>query len=191
MPTSQEYLDTALGALATSDDWRGALNKLPVPIYTTDADGHVTFWNQACIAFAGREPELGTDRWCVTWRLLTTSDEPLPHERCPMATAIKEARAIRGQVAIATRPDGSRKAFTPYPTPLFDKHGKVTGAVNMLVDISARHSAELADQASRCRRLAFSVNDEAASRALRSMAEGYDRNAAAISAEPASETDAA
>lgn len=189
--TPQEYLDTALDALAGNDGSRDALDQLPVPIYTTDAEGHVTFWNRACIAFAGREPELGTDRWCVTWRLFTTDDEPMPHEDCPMATAIKEARSVRGQIAIAMRPDGTRKAFTPYPTPLFDKDGRLTGAVNMLIDISARHSAELADQASRCRRLAYSVNDEAAGGALRAMADGYERNAAAIAAEPASSTTAA
>ncbi len=180
MPTPQEHLETALEALAANHDWRSALDSLPVPIYTADAEGNVTYWNRACIDFAGREPELGSDRWCVTWRLFTSSDEPLPHDRCPMATAIREQRAIRGQVAIAMRPDGTRKAFTPYPTPLFDAAGRMTGAVNMLVDISTHHALELAGQAARCRRLAYSVNDAAAGDVLRTMAEGYDRNAAAL-----------
>ena len=58
-----------------------------------------------------------------------------------MAVAIREQRAIRGKVAIAARPDGSRKAFTPYPTPLFDDDGQLTGAVNMLIDVSAAQHA--------------------------------------------------
>ena len=40
-----------------------------------------------------------------------------------MAVAIKEKREVRGEMAIAMRPDGSRKAFIPYPTPLFDEDG--------------------------------------------------------------------
>lgn len=180
MPTPQDHLDTAIEALAANGDWRSALDSLPVAIYTADTEGKVTYWNRACVGFAGREPQLGSDRWCVTWRLFTTSDEPLPHDCCPMATAIREQRAIRGQVAIAMRPDGSRKAFTPYPTPLFDADGRMTGAVNMLIDISANHAPELADQAIRCRRLALAVTDRAAGETLRAMAEGYERNAAAL-----------
>lgn len=185
MPTygqPDHYLDTALEALASGNGWRAALDALPVPIYTTDADGNVTYWNHSCIDFAGREPALGADKWCVTWRLFTTADEPLPHDRCPMAVAIHEQRAIRGKVAIAMRPDGSRKAFTPYPTPLFDAAGQLTGAVNMLVDISGAHGPELASQADRCRRLAGSVTDRAASGVLLAMADGYDRNAEALGA---------
>ena len=36
----------------------------------------------------------------------------------------REKREVRGEVAIAMRPDGSRRAFTPYPTPLFAKDGE-------------------------------------------------------------------
>lgn len=176
---ASHYLDSALEALA-GDDWRSALDRLPVPVYTTDCDGNVTYWNRACVDFAGREPSLGSDKWCVTWRLFTTADEPIAHERCPMAVALHEQRAIRGQVAIAMRPDGSRKAFTPYPTPLFDGDGRMTGAVNMLIDISAEQMPVLADQARRCRRLAYSVSDRAAGDVLRAMAEGYERNSAAL-----------
>ena len=43
----------------------GALDELPAPIYVTDADGVITYYNPACIAFAGRVPALGQDRWCV------------------------------------------------------------------------------------------------------------------------------
>jgi PAS domain S-box-containing protein len=40
--------------------------------------------------------------------------------------------------AVAERPDGTRIPFIPYPTPLFDASGRLTGAINMLVDISER-----------------------------------------------------
>jgi PAS domain S-box-containing protein len=177
----QRYLDTAIDALGGQGAvGRSPLDALPVPIYATDANGLVTYWNRACADFAGREPELGKDRWCVTWRIHTTADEHLPHDRCPMAVAVKERRAVRGTVAIAMRPDGSRKAFTPYPTPLYDNDGTFLGAVNLLVDVSAEQVAALAEQAGRCRRLAESVTDRRARKLLVTMAEGYLRNAAAL-----------
>jgi len=59
-----------------------------------------------------------------------------------MAVALKERRPIRGQEAVAERPDGTRVPFMAFPTPLRDASGEVVGAVNMLVDISERKRAE-------------------------------------------------
>ncbi len=122
--------------------YRELLNALPAAIYTTDAAGRITFYNDAAVALAGRRPVLGTDEWCVTWRLYKPDGSPLPHHECPMAVALKEGRAVRGEEAIAERPDGSRVWFVPYPTPLRDESGAVVGAVNMLVDITHRKQAE-------------------------------------------------
>jgi PAS domain S-box-containing protein len=181
--TAENYLDAALGALERSSaERRAALDALPVPIYLTDPDGRVTYWNRACAEFAGRQPQLGRDRWCVTWMIHTLSDEVLPHDRCPMAMAIRERRAIRGEVAIAMRPDGSRKAFTPYPTPLFSRDGKLIGAINMLIDVTEDQVPALAEQAARCSRLAAAVNDRYTADLLRGMAQGYERNAASLRA---------
>ena len=181
-PTNPEtMLDHALSALELDSGRRhDALDALPVPVYLTDPDGQVTYWNRACADFAGREPRLGQDRWCVTWRIYTTADELLPHDRCPMAVAVKERRAIRGEVAIAIRPDGSRKAFTPYPTPLFSDDGQLIGAINMLIDVSDKQAGALAEQADRCRRLAASISDRYSAEILRAMADGYERNAMAL-----------
>ena len=179
------YLDTAVEALELDHAARrAALDALPVPVYLTDLDGLVTYWNRACANFAGREPQLGKDRWCVTWQLHTTTDEPLPHDQCPMAVAIRERREVRGDVAIAMRPDGSRRAFRPYPTLLFDESGEVTGGINMLIDVSEEQAGALADQALRCRRLAGSVCDRETADILRRMAQGYEANAAALRARP-------
>ena len=72
----EHLLDTAMTALQPRPTARAILDELPAPIYTTDAEGAVTYWNRACVDFAGRVPELGRDRWCVTWQLYTTSGEP-------------------------------------------------------------------------------------------------------------------
>lgn len=175
--TAQHYLDTALNALDSGDGWRGAIDSLPVPVYTTDCDGSVTYWNRACVDFAGREPVLGSDRWCVTWQLYSTSGEAMPHDQCPMAEAIRLRKEVRGKVAIALRPDGSRRAFAAYPTPLIGADGELTGAVNMLIDVSDQQATELADQSSRCRRLARATTDAAASEILIQMAKNYTETA--------------
>jgi PAS domain-containing protein len=176
----EKFLDTALDALSTSGEWRTVLDELPVPIYVTDTQGAVTYWNRACIGLAGRVPQLGSDRWCVTWRIYTTTGEPVPHDQCPMAQAIRQRRVIRDSVAIAERPDGSRRAFRPYPTPLFDADGQLTGAVNMLVDVTEEQSHVLHDQAGRCRRLAGAMYNRETSSVLANMADQFERTAAEL-----------
>ena len=176
-PNPERLLDEALSALSTEVDWRAILDELPAPIYTTDVDGAVTYWNRACIAFAGRVPELGQDHWCVTWRIYTTEGEFVPHDRCPMADAIRDRREVRGKVAIALRPDGSRVAFRPYPTPLFDEAGNFTGAINLLLDVSEEQAEALNAQAERCRRLADATFNREVCEMLGTMADGYERSA--------------
>ena len=110
---------------------------LPLAIYLINRDGFLTYCNAAAASFAGREPRIGRDKWCVTWRLWERDGQRLPHDRCPMAVAMNEDRAIRGASAVAERPDGSRTVFTPFPTPLHDQHGAVVGGFNALSPLSA------------------------------------------------------
>jgi PAS domain S-box-containing protein len=121
--------------------WR-LLDSLPAALYVTDAEGRLTYFNSAAVEFSGRTPRLGSDQWCVSWRLYHTDGRPMPHEECPMATALKEGKAVRGTTAIAERPDGRRIPFMPYPTPLFDGNGTLVGGINLLLDISDRVLAE-------------------------------------------------
>jgi PAS domain S-box-containing protein len=178
----QEMISLALAAARNGKaELHGLLEALPAPIYLTDAEGWVTYFNAACIDFAGRTPMLGEDRWCVTWRLYTQGGDYLAHEDCPMARAIREQREIRGVVAVAERPDGTRVMFTPWPTPLFGADGGLAGAVNILIDITDHRQAEaLRTQAMRCRRLAQSVTDRQAVDTLLLMALEYDEKAQSL-----------
>ncbi len=81
---------------------------------------------------------------------------------------------MRDVIAIAERPDGSRVAFKPYPTPLFDAAGAFTGAVNLLIDVTEEQSEALHEQAERCRRLADATYDRATSKVLGEMASGFE-----------------
>jgi len=113
------------------------LAALPYAIYTTDATGRITFYNEAAVALWGRRPVLGRDRWCGSWHIYTLNGAPLPHDRCPMAVAIREDRKVRGVSAVAERPDGTRVHFMPFPTPLHDANANLVGAVNVLLDLGA------------------------------------------------------
>ena len=132
---------------ATIDPHRTFLESLAVAVYTTDAEGRITFFNEAAVELWGRRPELG-EEWCGSLRLFHRDGRPMRHDECPMAIALKEGREVRGWSAIAERPDGRRVAFEPYPTPLRDADGRLIGAVNVLVDITERLAGEEALRAS-------------------------------------------
>ena len=76
-------------------------------VYTTDADGWLTYYNDAAADLWGYRPELGKTRWCGSWRIFTPDGAPLPLDQCPMAVALKEGRAVRGVQAVLERPDGT------------------------------------------------------------------------------------
>ncbi len=142
-----EALLAAQQELTTSErKYHDILEALPAAIYTTDANGTITYYNRAAVELSGQVPELGADQWCVTLRLFRPDGTPLPHDQCPMAVSLKEDRAIRDVEAIAERPDGTRVPILPYPTPLHDASGALLGAVNMLVDMSDRKAAESRQQ---------------------------------------------
>lgn len=118
------------------------LQALPVAVYVTDALGRITFFNEAAATLWGCRPELGKSEFCGSWKLYWPDGTPLPHDECPMALALRQRRPIRGIEAVAERPDGSRVPFIPYPTPLVDASGELTGAINLLADISHSKSTD-------------------------------------------------
>jgi PAS domain S-box-containing protein len=137
-----EILHAAVEAFQRREfGFREILEDLPAAIYTTDSEGRLTYFNRACVDFAGRVPVLGDDRWCVVWKLYTADGKPLPHDQSSVAVALKRERIVRGEEAIAERPDGTRIHFAPFPTPIFAADGECIGAVNMLVDITDQRMA--------------------------------------------------
>jgi PAS domain S-box-containing protein len=122
--------------------FRELLDALPAAVYTTDAAGRITYYNEAAAELWGHRPTLGSSEWCGSWKLFWPDGTPLRHDECPMAVALKEDRAVRGKEAACERPDGTRVPFIPYPTPLHDENGRLVGAVNMLIDITERKRTE-------------------------------------------------
>ena len=92
------------------------------------------------------------------------------------AIVTREAR----NAAAGVRPDGSRRAFRPYPTPLFDADGELTGAINLLVDVTDEQAEVLHEQADRCRRLASALYSRESTTVLSRMADGFEKSAAEL-----------
>ncbi|MEZ6023376.1 MAG: hypothetical protein R3C16_08200 [Hyphomonadaceae bacterium] len=130
------------------------IDALPTAVYTTDVRGYLTSFNRVAAELAGRTPILGKDRWCVSYRIYHPDGTLMDPETCPLAETLRTGAPVRGKAILAERPDGARVPLMPFPTPLFDEIGRLTGAVNLLVDISALTDAETkaarrADRASR------------------------------------------
>jgi PAS domain S-box-containing protein len=154
------------------------LRSLPAAVYTTDAEGAITFYNDAAAELWGHRPELGSSRWCGSWRLFWPDGRPMAHEECPMAVALREGRVVPGAEAIAERPDGRRITFRPYPGLLRDASGKVTGAINLLVDVTERAQSEV--DSARLAAIVASSDDAIISKTLEGVVMSWNAGATRI-----------
>jgi len=111
-------------------------------LYVTDANGWLTYYNEAAVVLWGRRPEIGKDRWCGSWHLYQMDGTPVPHDQCAMAVALREGRAIQDVQAIVEQPDGTTVPFVAYPAPLRDPSGVIIGGSNVLLFISPASGPE-------------------------------------------------
>lgn len=126
---------------APDSDWNhepsraDLFRQIDAPLYTTDTEGWLTYYNEAAADLWGFRPVLGKARWCGAWRLFEADGTPLPHDRSPLAVALTEGRAVRGIQIGLERPDGTRVGFMPYTTPLRDETGALVAASNILLKV--------------------------------------------------------
>jgi PAS domain S-box-containing protein len=129
--------DQAEAALRESEQrYRHLVHSLPGAIYTCDAQGRITLYNEAAAALWGRRPDLDRDLWCGSWRTYDLDGAPIPREECPMAQSIREGCSLRGREIIIERPDGSRSHVLPNSNPVHDESGAVVGGISIIVDLT-------------------------------------------------------
>jgi PAS domain S-box-containing protein len=139
--TEQRRAEAAL--LASEQRYRGLIQSLPAAVYTCDIKGYIQLYNAAAVELWGREPEIGKDLWCGSWRIYHPDGTPMDLDSCPMARTLRDGHAVRDEEIIIERPDGTRRFVLPSPDPILDWEGRVTGAVNMLMDITERKLTEM------------------------------------------------
>ena len=126
-----EWNDPLAHTLSQNDSpYIQLLQKLPAAIYTCNAEGKITFYNEAAAILWGRHPEIGKDLWCGSWKIYNPDGTPMSLDTCPMAIALKEKRAVSGKEIIVARPDGKKLHVLPHPRPLLDDEGKLVWIAN-------------------------------------------------------------
>jgi PAS domain-containing protein len=55
----------------------GLVDALPAAVYTTDAAGRLTYFNEAAATLWGNRPTLGTTEFCGSWRLYWPDGTPM------------------------------------------------------------------------------------------------------------------
>ena len=120
------------------------LDKLPAAAYTCDTEGLITYFNQPALRLWGRAPKLRdpVDRFCGSFRLHSANGEPISHDNCWMALALRDDREYSGREITIERPDGDRLTVSASASPIHDKSGKLIGAVNVLFDLTETRRAE-------------------------------------------------
>ena len=74
--------------------FRSLVLGLPAAIYACDAEGYITFFNEAAAALWGRTPELQVERWCGALKIFRPDGTPVALDLCPMALGFE--RGTRG-----------------------------------------------------------------------------------------------
>ncbi|MDB6169159.1 MAG: hypothetical protein JWM88_2023, partial [Verrucomicrobia bacterium] len=135
---------------ASEQRHRELLSGLPVACYTLDAEGRITFFNEAAAEMWGRRPVLNEERWCGSFAMAALDGTPIPLDCCPAAEALENELAVLGKEAYVIRPDGSRRWVAPHPTPMFDENHRCTGVINVVIDVTEqRANQQLVQQRSR------------------------------------------
>lgn len=150
---------------------------LPVPVYLTDAEGFITFYNEAAASFWGWHPELGRARWSGAVRLLTLDEQDLPHDEGPVALTLKSGEPTRGE-CLTERPDGKRVLTLSFPSPIKNAAGEVTGVINILSDISGQYQNDAA--LARIAAIVSSSDDAIVTKTLTGRVTSWNKGAARI-----------
>lgn len=122
--------------------YKELIHNLPIATVSSDFEGRILLYNKAAVNLWGREPEIGRDKWCGSYKLYCKNGSLLSNEISPMAVAIKEGRKATAEEIIVERPNGEMLNVLINPVPYKDSTGKVIGIVNMGIDITDSKKAE-------------------------------------------------
>ncbi len=126
---------------AEASRYRELVESLPAAVYTTDSEGRIELFNEAALALWGRRPGAEDRFWgpCIVLNAVGASLSP---DRCPVRKVLQGFPAAHDAELMLELADASRRIVLANPRPIHDASGRVAGAFNTLVDITARKKAE-------------------------------------------------
>jgi len=130
----------------SEERYKQLANLLPVAVYACDATGLITYYNPKAAELWGRAPRAGDtdERFCGSEQMILDDGQALPHDRCPMAIALRDGLSFREQPVNIRRPDGSMVSVRVNIDPIRDNAGRIVGAVNVFHDVTELRRAEQA-----------------------------------------------
>jgi PAS domain S-box-containing protein len=165
----------------SQERYRILFDLVPVAVYTCDADGVIQEYNRRAVELWGREPGRNGEkpRFCGSYKIYYPDGRRMPHEECPLARALRgEKLKAKDLEIIVERPDGERRHVIPAPRILTNIHGKITGAINSLFDITEHKRAETA--AMRLAAAVQSSHDAVAAKTLNGIITDWNQSAERI-----------
>jgi PAS domain S-box-containing protein len=165
----------------SEERYRTLFDLVPVAVYTCDANGVIREYNRRAAELWGREPGGNGEgpKFCGSYKIYYPDGRPMPHEECPMARLLRgEKLKTKDLEIIVERPDGERRHVIPAPRILKNIHGKITGAINSLFDITERKRAEAA--AMRLAAVVQSSHDAIAAKTLSGIITDWNQGAERI-----------
>lgn len=111
-------------------------------VYSCDATGTITYYNNRAAELWGRKPALGDtdERFCGSHLLYKVDGSFMPHDQCPMADVLAgRVSGIFDAEVQVERPDGSRVIVIVNIAPLIDDAGVIVGAVNSFCEKPLRN----------------------------------------------------
>lgn len=114
----------------------------PIAVYTCDAEGYITFFNEAAAKLWGRRPQINQDLWCGSSKVYYPDGTAMPLKASPMAMALHSSKPLNGVEMIIERPDRTQHSVLVYPRPIFDADDVLIGGHNTVIDITSQKKSE-------------------------------------------------
>jgi len=124
--------------------YKQLIMELPVATYSCDADGKIIIYNKAAAELWCGEPQIGADRWYDLLEICNHEGKQLSIESCPTYIALKEGRTTSGSEVLIQTVGAEPRYVIPHAVPYIDALGNITGAVNMLTDVTESTLAKYA-----------------------------------------------
>jgi PAS domain S-box-containing protein len=165
----------------SEERYRTLFDLVPVAVYTCDANGVIRDYNRRAVELWGREPGQNGEkpRFCGSYKIYYPDGRYMPHKECPVARLLRGEKLKAEDLEIVVeRPDGERRHVIPAPRIFTNTHGKITGAINSLFDITERKTAEAA--AMRLAAVVQSSHDAVAAKTLNGIITDWNQSAERI-----------